>query len=36
VKRGTVQVRDFKRKKTVTVKTGHRYLARAAAKSKRR
>jgi hypothetical protein len=24
-----VQVRDFKRKKTVTVKAGHTYLARA-------
>jgi hypothetical protein len=39
VKRGTVQVRDFKRKKTVTVKAGHSYLARAAraaSKSKRR
>jgi hypothetical protein len=30
VTRGTVQVRDFKRKKTVTVKAGHSYLARAA------
>jgi hypothetical protein len=29
VRRGTVQVRDFKRKKTVTVKAGHTYLARA-------
>ena len=29
VRRGTVQVRDFKRKKTVTVKAGHSYLARA-------
>jgi hypothetical protein len=39
VTRGTVQVRDFKRKKTVTVKAGHSYLARAAraaSKSKRR
>ncbi|MGZ6671843.1 MAG: FG-GAP repeat domain-containing protein [Solirubrobacteraceae bacterium] len=38
VTRGTVQVRDFKRKKTVSVKAGHTYLARAAraaAKSKR-
>ena len=38
VKRGTVQVRDFKRKKTVTVKAGHSYLARAqraASKAKR-
>ena len=29
VRRGTVQVRDFKRKKTVAVKAGHSYLARA-------
>ena len=29
VKRGTVAVRDFKRKKTVSVKAGHSYLARA-------
>jgi hypothetical protein len=29
VKRGTVSVRDFKRRKTVTVKAGHSYLARA-------
>jgi hypothetical protein len=29
VTRGTVSVRDFKRKKTVTVKAGHSYLARA-------
>ena len=29
VRRGTVAVRDFKRKKTVTVKAGHSYLARA-------
>ena len=39
VKRGTVQVRDLKRKKTVTVKAGHSYLARAqraASKTKRR
>jgi hypothetical protein len=39
VRRGTVQVRDFKRKKTVTVKAGHTYLARAqraASKAKRR
>ena len=38
VTRGTVQVRDFKRKKTVTVKAGHSYLARAqraASKAKR-
>jgi len=39
VARGTVLVRDFKRKKTVTVKAGHSYLARAeraASKAKRR
>jgi hypothetical protein len=39
VTRGTVLVRDFKRKKTVTVKAGHSYLARAeraASKAKRR
>jgi hypothetical protein len=39
VSRGTVSVRDFKRKKTVTVKAGHSYLARAqraASKAKRR
>jgi hypothetical protein len=39
VTRGTVQVRDFKRKKTVTVKAGHSYLARAqraSSKAKRR
>jgi hypothetical protein len=38
VRRGVVAVRDFKRKKTVNVKAGHSYLARAlraAAKSKR-
>jgi hypothetical protein len=38
VTRGTVRVRDFKRKKTVTVKAGHTYLARAlraATKSRR-
>jgi hypothetical protein len=29
VTRGTVQVRDLKRKKTITVKAGHSYLARA-------
>jgi hypothetical protein len=29
VKRGTVQVRDLKRHKTITVKAGHSYLARA-------
>jgi hypothetical protein len=39
VVRGTVRVRDNRRKKTVTVKAGHSYLARAqraASKSKRR
>jgi hypothetical protein len=39
VSRGIVQVRDFKRKKTVSVKAGHSYLARAeraASKAKRR
>jgi hypothetical protein len=39
VRRGTVQVRDPRRKKTVTVKAGHSYLARAqraTSKSKRR
>ena len=38
VKRGTVQVRDLRRKKTVTIKAGHTYLARAqraASKSRR-
>jgi hypothetical protein len=35
VKRGTVSVRDLKRKKTVTVKTGHSYLARAASAKRR-
>jgi hypothetical protein len=38
VRRGVVAVRDFKRKKTVSVKAGHSYLARAqraASKSKR-
>ena len=29
VRRGVVSVRDFKRKKTLNVKAGHRYLARA-------
>jgi VCBS repeat protein/FG-GAP repeat protein len=29
VRRGTVQVRDFRRKRTVTVNAGHSYLARA-------
>jgi hypothetical protein len=39
VKRGTVSVRDFKRRRTVSVKAGHSYLARAsraAAKGKGR
>jgi hypothetical protein len=39
VTRGTVQVRDLKRRRTITVKAGHSYLARAqrvAAKAKRR
>jgi hypothetical protein len=36
VKRGTVSVRDLKRRKTVTVKAGHSYLARAAGKAKGR
>jgi ferric-dicitrate binding protein FerR (iron transport regulator) len=39
VTRGTVRVRDLKRKKTVTVKAGHSYLARAqraASKGRRR
>jgi hypothetical protein len=36
VKRGTVQVRDLRRKKTVTVKAGHTYLARAATQRGRR
>jgi hypothetical protein len=39
VRRGTVQVRDLRRKKTVTVKAGHSYLARAqraTSRSKRR
>jgi hypothetical protein len=35
VKRGTVQVRDLKRKRTIIVKAGHSYLARAS-KAKRR
>ena len=35
VKRGVVQVRDFKRNKTVTVKAGHSYLARAASAKRR-
>ena len=29
MKRGTVSVQDFKRRKTVKVKAGHSYLARA-------
>jgi hypothetical protein len=32
VKRGTVAVRDFRRKKTVAVKAGHSYLASASPK----
>ena len=36
VKRGVVSVRDFTRKKTVTVKKGHQYLARAKKAKKRR
>ncbi len=35
VKRGVVSVRDFKRRRTVSVKAGHSYLARAAGKPKR-
>jgi len=35
VKRGTVSVRDFKRRRTVSVKAGHSYLARAASTAKR-
>ena len=34
VKRGTVSVRDFMRRKTVSVKAGHSYLARAAGKAR--
>jgi hypothetical protein len=34
VKRGVVAVRDFKRKKTVSVKAGHSYLASAARKKR--
>ncbi len=34
VKRGIVSVRDFKRRKTVSVKAGHSYLARAAGAAK--
>ena len=36
VRRGTVSVRDFKRKKTVKVKAGHSYLARAVTSKSRR
>jgi FG-GAP-like repeat/FG-GAP repeat len=36
VKRGTVAVRDFKRKKTVSVKAGHSYLASAATKKSKK
>jgi Bacterial Ig-like domain len=36
VKRGVVQVRDFAKRKTVTVKKGHSYLARAKFKVKKR
>jgi hypothetical protein len=35
VTRGTVQVRDLKRKKTIIVKAGHSYLARAASAKRR-
>jgi hypothetical protein len=35
VKRGTVSVRDLKRRRTVSVKAGHSYLARAASNAKR-
>jgi hypothetical protein len=34
VKRGIVSVRDFKRRRTVSVKAGHSYLARAASKAR--
>jgi hypothetical protein len=34
VRRGTVSVRDLKRRRTVTVKAGHSYLARAASRAK--
>jgi hypothetical protein len=34
VRRGVVAVRDFKRKKTVSVKAGHSYLARAASRKR--
>ena len=36
VRRGVVSVRDIKRKKTVKVKAGHSYLARAAARGRRK
>jgi hypothetical protein len=36
VKRGTVAVRDFKRKRTVAVKAGHSYLASAATKKSKK
>jgi hypothetical protein len=36
VSRGTVQVADFQRNKTVSVRAGHSYLARAASKSARK
>jgi FG-GAP-like repeat len=36
VKRGTVAVRDFKRKKTVSVEAGHSYLASAATKKSKK
>jgi len=36
VKRGVVSVRDIKRKKTVKVKAGHSYLARAQSASKKK
>jgi hypothetical protein len=36
VRRGVVSVRDFKRKKTVSVKAGHSYLARAQVARKKR
>ena len=34
VRRGVVAVRDFKRKKTVSVKAGHSYLARAVSRKR--
>jgi hypothetical protein len=36
VSRGTVQVADFQRNRTVTVKAGHSYLARAARAASKR